>query len=88
MTSLVFCHLMNGVMDRVKVCSFRTLSQVELALGCAVLCSYSHLQVFLGGIGYDLTALQTLQRALPLRKLPSPSKDQSPDSPLCEQLLP
>ena len=55
MSSLVTSHLMNGVMDCIQVSSFRTFCKVKFAFGCAVLSFYTHLQVLLGGIGYNLT---------------------------------
>ena len=46
-TSLVANHLMNAIVDSDKVKSFCSLCEVELALGCAVLCRNSHLKIFL-----------------------------------------
>ena len=45
--SLILCHLMNGVVNSVKICSLCSLCKVELALGCAVLGSNSHFEVLL-----------------------------------------
>ena len=53
-TSLVAGHLMNGVMDCVKVCSLSSLGQINLAGGSAVLSLNTHLKVLLGGIGNNL----------------------------------
>ena len=51
---LVASHLMNSVVDSVEVESLGALSQIELAGGCAVLSVNTHLEVLLGGVGYDL----------------------------------
>ena len=51
---LILSHLMNGVMDCVQVQGLRSLSQVKLAGGSAVLSGNSHLQVLLGGGGNNL----------------------------------
>ena len=52
-TSLVSCHLMNGVMDCIQIGSFRTFCQIGLSGGSAVFSFYSHLKVLLGAVGYD-----------------------------------
>ena len=45
---------MYGVVDRIEIQRLGTLSQIELAGGSAVLSINAHLQVLLGGVGYDL----------------------------------
>ena len=55
MSSLITSHLMNGVMDSIQVQSLGSLSQIKLTCGSTVLGIYSHLQILLGGIGYDFT---------------------------------
>ena len=45
---------MYGVVDSVEVQSLSALCQIKLAGGCAVLSVYTHLQVLLGGVGYNL----------------------------------
>ena len=53
-TGLVPGHLMHGVVDGVQVQLLGLLGQLELAGGGAVLGVNAHLQVLLGGVGYDL----------------------------------
>ena len=45
---------MYGVMDRIQVGGLRSLGQVKLTCGGAVLSGYAHLQVLLGAVGNDL----------------------------------
>ena len=47
MSSLVSCHLMNGVMDRVKTSDLCSLSEICLTSSSAVLSLNSHLEVLL-----------------------------------------
>ena len=44
---------MHGVMDCIKIQGFGTFCKICFASGCSVLCFYTHLQVFLGAVGYD-----------------------------------
>lgn len=46
------CHLMHGVMDCIEIQGFGTF-KICFASGCSVLCLYTHLQIFLGAVGYD-----------------------------------
>ena len=49
-------------MDRIQVQGFRSLGQVELACGSAVLSGHAHLQVLLGGRGYNLAQQDVYKR--------------------------
>ena len=53
-TSFITSHLMHGVMDRIQVCFFCTLGQVDLSGSCAVFRLHTHFQVLLRGRCYDL----------------------------------
>ena len=53
MSSLVSCHLVNGIMDRIKTSGLCSLSEICLTSSSAVLSLNSHLKVLLGGIGDD-----------------------------------
>lgn len=54
-TSFVFCHFMNGVMDSVKISCFCTFSKVEFASGSAVFSVNTHLKIFLGAVCNNFT---------------------------------
>ena len=53
-TSFVFCHFMNGVMDSVQTQLFCFGCDFFFASASAVFSSNAQLQVFLGGGGYNL----------------------------------
>ena len=54
MTSLVLCHLMDGIVDRIQIQGLCLLGQVHLAGACAALSLSTHHQVLLGAVGHDL----------------------------------
>ncbi len=60
---------MNGIMDRIKICRFRTFCKIGLACSRAVLCLHTHLQILLCGIRYHFTEqlgkLSSMLRFLP-----------------------
>ena len=62
---------MHGVMDCIEIQGFGTFCKICFASGCSVLCLYTHLQIFLGAVGYDFAEklCGILLRALLLRKL-------------------
>ena len=51
MTSLVFAHLMNGIVDSIQIQFLSTNSQLLLAFGCTKFSIYTHGQVLLSAIG-------------------------------------
>lgn len=55
MSCLIASHLMDSVMDCVKVQCFRSLRQIRLACGSAILSIHSQLKVLLRGIRDNLT---------------------------------
>ena len=55
MSCLIASHLMDSVMDCVKVQCLRSLRQIRLACGRAVLSIHSQLKILLGGVCYHLT---------------------------------
>ena len=55
MSSLISSHLMNGIMDCIKIKCLCSLSKVKLT-GCStVLSLYTHLQILLRAVCYNLT---------------------------------
>ena len=54
MSCLIACHLMDSVMDCVKVQCLCSLRQIRLACGRAVLSIHSQLKILLGGVCYHL----------------------------------
>ena len=55
MAGLVTCHLMYGIVDRVKSFFLRSLRKKSLALGRAALGVNAHLEILLRAVGHDLT---------------------------------
>ena len=58
MTSLILCHLVNSIMDRIKVGSLGSLCYIHLTCTCTTFCLGTLLQISLGvpdNIAYQLS---------------------------------
>ena len=53
MTSLISCHLMNGIMDCIQICFFCTFCQIYFTSSSAVLSLYTHFQILLCAVCYN-----------------------------------
>ena len=55
MSCLITSHLMNCIMDCIKVSSLSSLSKVCLTCCCTMFSFYSHLKILLSTVCYNFT---------------------------------